>query len=354
MSRSTKSRIHDYVKPLKLKAGWSFRRELNGALNRLQARKLQNAHVLGYPKHLMVDPTNICNLKCPLCPSGKGALKRPTGFMDLKLFKKLMDETGPYIYTLTLANWGEPLLHPKLTDMIAYAKRYKIYVGFSSNFHHLKEETAEKLIEARLDEVAVSLDGVTPETYRKVRAGGNLETVMKNLELLIETRRRKNSSLPRIRWQFLVTSQNEHEMKAAEEKAKEMGLDSVVFVPIYLDIGGLLCRPPDERYARESEWLPSHDEHRLYDPKTGRLKNEPDVCLQLWEAATVNWDGGVSPCCAVIDEKDDFGKFGPQTFKQIWNNEKYKAARKLMKGCEIDEKMKIICRFCRKFGIPIF
>ena len=63
---------------------------LSMGLSRISRRQI----VWGYPLILMVEPTNICNLKCPMCPSGNGTMKRPLGKLDFENYKKLIDDSG--------------------------------------------------------------------------------------------------------------------------------------------------------------------------------------------------------------------------------------------------------------------
>ena len=74
-----------------------------------------------FPVRFNVEPTNYCNLSCSMCPR---ELNRPFGYMELNLFKKIIDESILYGKRLiiTLNKDGEPLLHPELTQMIKYAK----------------------------------------------------------------------------------------------------------------------------------------------------------------------------------------------------------------------------------------
>jgi MoaA/NifB/PqqE/SkfB family radical SAM enzyme len=346
-------RVQDPRRSLRLKAAQSLRRRLNGWLNTLQSRYLRNARLLGYPKHLYVDPTNVCTLRCPICPSGQRRLHRPKGCMDLQLYRKLLRELGPYVYTLTLTNWGEPLLHPHIAEMIRLAKGYGIYVGFGTNLQQLTPRLAEELITSGLDAIAVSIDGVDQETHQSYRVGGDLELTLRNLKLLLATRARLGSPTPAIRWQFLVTSKNEHQMDAARELAARIGVDEILFVPIYLDISGLFTRTPEERFARDREWLPRSEDLSYYDRRTGRLKIMPARCKWLWEMAVVNWDGGVSPCCAVIDRRDDFGSIAHSSFRRIWNNARFRQARALMaRGKPAAEPL--VCNTCHRHGIHIY
>ncbi len=67
----------------------------------------------GWPTHMLIEPTNFCNLKCVLCPVTEG-LNRPSGKMEFEIFQKLIDEVGEYIFLILLWDWGEPFLNPRV------------------------------------------------------------------------------------------------------------------------------------------------------------------------------------------------------------------------------------------------
>jgi MoaA/NifB/PqqE/SkfB family radical SAM enzyme len=71
-------------------------------------------HVLGNPTTLMLEPVNFCNLKCPLCPTGQGMIKREKEMLNLEKSKKIIHQLGPEIIHLRLWNWGEPFLNKDL------------------------------------------------------------------------------------------------------------------------------------------------------------------------------------------------------------------------------------------------
>ncbi|MGD9346342.1 MAG: hypothetical protein PVH84_10790, partial [Candidatus Aminicenantes bacterium] len=73
----------------------------------------------GWPTHLQIEPTNLCNLQCRLCPVTEG-LRRAKGHMTLDLFKRFIDETGDYVFLIILWDWGEPFLNPAVYEMIPY------------------------------------------------------------------------------------------------------------------------------------------------------------------------------------------------------------------------------------------
>ena len=65
------------------------------------------------PFVLNVEPGNICNLKCPLCPTGRGDYSLAKGFLTLKKFKNIFDQFKGKLKTVNLYSWGEPLLNPE-------------------------------------------------------------------------------------------------------------------------------------------------------------------------------------------------------------------------------------------------
>ena len=74
-----------------------------------------------YPPALMLEPTNICNLRCPLCLTGNGTLNRPKGMMSLALFKKICKDVQDKIGMLILWNQGEPFINPDFYEMLKIA-----------------------------------------------------------------------------------------------------------------------------------------------------------------------------------------------------------------------------------------
>ena len=64
----------------------------------------KNSHIVGYPLKISIDPSSICQLKCPLCPTGQGQKGRSLGRMPFEKFMALVDELSPYLYELDLNN----------------------------------------------------------------------------------------------------------------------------------------------------------------------------------------------------------------------------------------------------------
>ena len=116
-----------------------------------------------YPPAVMIEPTNICNLKCPLCPSGNGTLSRQRGMMSLCDFKSIVDQIHHKVGMLILWNQGEPYLNPEFNQMVAYAAGKKLYTMTSTNASLPLDH--EAIVRSGLDRIIISMDGISEETY---------------------------------------------------------------------------------------------------------------------------------------------------------------------------------------------
>jgi len=99
-----------------------------------QEEKEQKLVLKSKPYHIEIEPTNICNLHCPLCSTGVDAITRPKQKIKLENFKKLIDEVKDTALLLALQNWGEPTLVKDLPKMIRYATDAGIYTSMATNF----------------------------------------------------------------------------------------------------------------------------------------------------------------------------------------------------------------------------
>lgn len=309
-------------------------------------KQRRQEYVSGFPYWLTIDPTNFCTLRCPFCPTGQARGSRAKGILSFENFKRLIDEMGPYLIHIDFCNWGEPLLNKDIYEMIKYAKQYNVDTKIDSNLNHFNEKDTEDMILSGLDKLIVSIDGVTQETYSKYRVGGDFNKVMNNLKLLLKKREELNRSNPYISWQFLVFRHNEHEIEQVKKMGQDLGVDNVGITKAFIG---------------DKDWIPLNEEYSHYrraeikdDKYTSRHFKFPEekFCNWPWEAIVINPNGSVSPCCSVEDEKDDFGNILANPFKEIWNNGKYRQARRFIKNKEETVKEdNNICIGCRHLGL---
>lgn len=287
---------------------------------------LKREAVSSYPVVAFIEPNLYCNLQCPACPTGLRLGLRPTVAIEEELFRATIDQIGDYIFQLYMYNWGEPLLHKRTPEMIAYAKKKDINILLSTNLSiKLTDDYIDRLVLSGLDRMIVSLDGVTQETYAKYRVRGDLQLVRENALRIQRAKQRLGTTTPKVVWQFLVFRHNEHEIEQARAVHKEWGADEFI-------VGG--AEMPMEPYndGFEPSTIPEynvyHPDHPLQKEAERQLTSDR-ACAWLYGVFVLNPNGKVSPCCAVPSEKLDFGEYHKGDFFSVWNNETFRRARRM-------------------------
>jgi radical SAM protein with 4Fe4S-binding SPASM domain len=295
----------------------------------------------GMPTIMQMEPTNHCNLRCAVCPVTTG-MDRDQGYMDLMLFKKLIDEVSDYLFLILLWDWGEPLLNPSVLDMISYAQNNGVKVVMSTNGHLLaRDNYAERVVTSGLDTLIVAVDGISQETYQQYRQGGRLEQVLEGVKKVVQKKRELNALYPRINFRFIVMKHNEHEVSQLKEFARSLGVDVLTlktFNPSFRgqqkpDEGGRSFLPGENRYRRFS----------YFDDYDNPVRVKRNSCKCLWNAPTIHWNGSVCSCFTDIDEKWPLGDLTSQHFKAIWSGEKYRGLRRRFRN---DWERLSMCRDC--------
>lgn len=284
--------------------------------------------VRGRPIRLVIDPMNHCDLRCPLCPTGQGRKDRTRGRMPLDHFKALIDECGDTLFEIDLYGWGEPLLHTELPDMIAYAARHNIAINVSSHLNHLAQGAEDDLVRSGLERLIVSLDGTSQETYARYRVGGNLSAVLANVQRIANAKQRLRRRRPEIVWQFLVMQHNEREVASARSQFRALGFDRLHVRPMRCDMGRETTWSDADKVEQSSAWLPPGDVLSRYRYAARARKRTPSRCLFLWTQAVINPNGGVSPCCAIYEQKWDVGNAIHDGLVATWNGPAYQALRR--------------------------
>ena len=284
------------------------------------------------PYIMVIEPTNICNLQCPLCSTGVGGQSRDKGSLNFENFKKLIDEAGDYLLKLALQNWGEPTLVKDLPKMIRYAADKGIFVTISSNFSiDYKDEYLEEFIKSGLGLLKIDIDGTTEEIYQKYRISGKLKTVIENTKRVVEIKKKHNLKYPIIQSKMLVMKHNEHQIEDFKKLSKTLDVDEI-------ELGNIQLDPKAGK-----DWLPTNKKF-IYETYLQDTEIQP--CHWPWSGFVVNWDGGVTPCCIVDDSGADFGNIFKEGLMGVWNNEYYISARS-----EFSDKKEIskftICNVCK-------
>jgi radical SAM protein with 4Fe4S-binding SPASM domain len=275
----------------------------------------------GFPFMLQVEPTSICNLRCPLCPTGRGVLNRDLRHMELEEFQALVDDMERYLLFLVLWGWGEPMMNKDLPAMIRYASQRDIRTVTSTNGHFFKDEDyVVQLLQSGLATLIIAVDSLDVENYRIYRERGNLHQVLTGLQTVVEIKKRTHSKTS-INLRMVVMKQNEHEVDQTREYARSMGVDCFSVKTLNPSCGVT---------ALDNELVPKNPTYRrfLYDPATMQRVRSDHPCRRVWLMSNVFSNGDVAPCCYDYDASMKVGNILERPFTQIWTGSEYKALRK--------------------------
>ena len=279
-----------------------------------QEEKEQKLILKSKPYHIEIEPTNLCNLHCPLCSTGVDAITRPKEKLKLENFKKLIDEIKDTALMVALQNWGEPTLVKDLPKMIRYATDAGIWTHMATNFSvKYSDEWLQELIKSGIGRLKIDLDGTTQEIYEKYRIGGDLELLLKNTRRAVEIKKENKLKYPIIQARMIATKKNEHQISDFQKLSKELGVDEI-------EVGNIQLNPN----TAADEWLPENKNY-VYDTYMGETRNTP--CHWPWSGLVINSDGGVTSCTIVDDPSSDFGNVFETSIMDVWNNEYYTSSR---------------------------
>ena len=239
---------------------------------------------------LIIEPTNTCNLRCSFCFVTEG-MTRDEGFMDLDLFKKIIDDT-PTLEHLCMHNWGEPLLHKDIFKMFDYAHQAGVnYIVMNTNGTLLNEKMISQIIESPLNIIRFSIDG-SPETFKKIR-GVELDKIEANILRLKEV---KEDQRPELSMGVVFTVEEETQQDTDE-------------------------------YIKHWETIVDHVRIQPKLIQSPRKEPCPEPFGKDYGKLVVLWDGTVIPCCVDYNASLKLGNAKMELVSDLWKNEEIKTLR---------------------------
>ncbi len=295
----------------------------------------KSTFVAGRPVNITLEPTNVCNLRCPVCETGSGELERPSRRMSLAEFKNILDRIASHTNTLMFYYMGEPFLNQEAYAMIRLAKEYGIpWVTTCTNGDLIDPE---KLVASGIDEISFQIGGMSSETHSIYRINGDFENVMSKLKETLRLRKEQQKPM-RVNCGMILMQHNEHEVAEFHRVMNELGVDEAVAID-----------PCVRTMAQAEMYLPSDERHWIYDPQAFRAGVlRPRVlpgnrCDWLNYSLTILANGDVVPCCRDPKGEHVMGNLHQQELSEIWNGVKYRDFR----GAVLKDQAKMeICRLC--------
>ncbi len=291
------------------------------------------------PLHMQFELTNYCNLSCPVCPAGTGTVRRKPQAMDVSLFQRVMEEVGPYLLTLSLWAWGEPLLHPRLYDILELLYPYDIITLLSTNGQRLNDERViQALATYPPTNLICAIDGLSDETNSQYRSGARLEKVLLGVRRLAEIKESLGMQLPVLHMRFIAMKHNQHELPHIVEFASQNRFDLLTVRTLSI----IDVESPDQRHYH---LIPDDPSLRAYR-YTGqnRLEKQDYICLQPFWFPTLFADGTVVACEQDFNAQQPLGQVDEGTsFHDVWLSSRTRQRRKAIR----DQPTRFsFCRHC--------
>lgn len=303
--------------------------------------KLSDVIPLDTPYIIQIFPVYACNFRCNYCIHSVNVEKRgfisEKVFIDFEIYKKCIDDLCQFprkIKMLRFAGTGEPLLHKDIAKMIKYAvdKDISDSIEIVTNGSLLTKEIADKLIEANLSKLRISIQGINSIKYKEtIGLEFNFDKFIDNLTYFYN---KKNNTKVYIKIIDCALEKNEQKQ--------------------FFDIFGDIC---DEiaiehllpAVSQIDYSVVSKEETKL--TQNGLILKNYEVCPQPFYLMQVNPEGNIVPCCA-METTAVLGNCKEESMYNIWNGEKYKNFRKNQLTKQKNNYS--VCRKCKQYVYAMF
>jgi MoaA/NifB/PqqE/SkfB family radical SAM enzyme len=310
------------------------------------------------PIRMDVENVSRCNFRCTMCQvSDWGPTYQRAGDMSVDEFKALVDEQYGLI-EIKLQGMGEPLLgRDTYFEMIRYARDKHIWVRSTNNgsLLHFKDNY-KRLIDSGINEVQISIDGATKETFESIRRGSKFELVMSNCKLINNYCNERR--LLRTRMWTVLQQGNVAEILDFVTLAHELGFRRHTFALSLSEWGKDRWAQHNRGVTVESTVTPEMAQTAIdigkglgvevtfWDIASRYSTNRPDtICGWPFERSYVSSDMRIVPCCMIADP--DALELGDATkFTEVWNSDTYREFRR----AHLEGRIPQVCRGCYKNG----
>ncbi len=256
--------------------------------------------LVGFPYYVDVELTNNCNLDCIMC--SRQVMGRPIGYMDMGVFRQIVDEIKNYESAIRFVRWGEPTLHPEFEKAIRYAKDSGVLTYVSTNAATGRYKMLQ-LYHALPDVIRFSFQGTDGETFERFRYPARCEDVDTSIKIISECRKISGRDIP-----YLIISSS------------------------------LTNETEEDKREFEKHWLQYVDRVEFSKTSFFRLENSEEEtiervykpCPEVLTKLSVDWNGDINACCSDYDANLIMSSLHTSTLKEAWNCEKLETLRSLI------------------------
>jgi radical SAM protein with 4Fe4S-binding SPASM domain len=292
--------------------------------------------------NVFLEHNNTCNLKCTMCGfSDPRAAAVPRYHMSAELYASIARQLFPLTTYLHMSLMTEPFMTPGFAERLQLVRQYEVpYSRVVTNGTLLTESIVERVIDARITSLAVSIDGGTEELYGSIRTGSRLSNVLARIELFKSVRARRRATLPRLQINHVLMEQNVDHFDAFLALLERIGPDQVdvrTIQPMAYDKGR---ESVDERFYDKTRALRPLFAGFCRDrgiEDTGFIRDQAGVvalmtqtgarmtCRRPWDTLAIHANGDVQPCMSWT--RAPAGNLARQSFEELWSGPELSALR---------------------------
>ena len=256
-----------------------------------------------YPPYLQIEPTSICNYRCVFCYQTDNVFNKKSnnfmGHMAFETFKNIVDQAEGNIEFISLASRGEPLMCKDIEKMLLYTKNKFLNLKINTNASMLTEKKIHAILNSGVKTLSFSADAADEKSYAELRVNGNLNKILKNINLFNHIRA-SEYSISKIITRVSGVKVNENQKINEMQKFWGDLVDQVAFV----------------------NYVPWEN---VYDSKNLDIATP---CSDLWRRMFIWWDGKANPCDVDYKSKLSVGEISSKSISEIWKSPEYEKLRK--------------------------
>lgn len=260
------------------------------------------------PLQILIEPTSVCNLRCPMCfQSDKTfTVKKYMGKMNLKLFKKIWDQINEFcIPAVGFGSRGESFIHSNFDEMmniVSNQRHSQLHdLKINTNATRLNEKRIRKLFDAGFNSIVVSADAENKLLYEELRKGATFEKVVENVSLLKHIR------------------DTDYSNKGIEIRVSGVCVDDRQKPKPFYDFWS--------QYSDNVVYVKPIERWNTYENKLRTDQMHP--CTFLWEKMFIWHDGVVNICDEDYKSYLSPGNIMEKNILELWNSNDMKNKRKI-------------------------
>lgn len=303
---------------------------------------------------LLIEPTNVCNLKCKMCEARCSAEKNIVPkFLNSKDLDLMLSKLSPYVTNIVFQGDCEPTMHPNLESLVSVSRKYIKHISIVTNGLLLNEKRIESLINQGVSWFAFSIDKYIKEDYEEIRINSDFDKVVRNLECLIKLREEKYPNIRIVVHKIVFNNETPDDLKNFIRYFYiNKGVDKITFAPL-VEKGAVKYKDwIIKRNQIEIDFLKENLNVNLKD-----FANYPFKTLYRYCGANcffISHDGTFSPCGVHTRSKNVFGNLINETIEDIVNKGIYKEFHEYWQKRKFQDHLPRICDDCFILKTPYF